>query len=201
MLIRIFFLLLLALTGTARAEEPLPPEEAFRFSARAIDAKTIEARWQITDGYYMYRDKFKFVLEGGTLGTPKLPPGKVKEDENFGRVETYRKDVKILLPVEAAGTVTLKAVSQGCWDGGICYPPINQEAKLDLAATGGSAAPGVAPGAVPSAPTLSEQRSAAPADESSRIAGLFKGDNLALVLVSFFRALVCCFLSHHASSP
>jgi thiol:disulfide interchange protein DsbD len=85
----------------------------------------------------MYRDKFKFVLEGGTLGTPKLPPGKVKEDENFGRVETYRKDVKILLPVEAAGTVTLKAVSQGCWDGGICYPPINQEAKLDLAATGG----------------------------------------------------------------
>ena len=186
MLIRIFFLLLLALTGTARAEEPLPPEEAFRFSARAIDAKTIEARWQITDGYYMYRDKFKFVLEGGTLGTPKLPPGKVKEDENFGRVETYRKDVKILLPVEAAGTVTLKAVSQGCWDGGICYPPINQEAKLDLAATGGAAAPGVAPGAVPSAPTLSEQRSAAPADESSRIAGLFKGDNLALVLVSFF---------------
>ncbi len=186
MLIRIFFLLLLALTGTAGAEEPLPPEEAFRFSARAIDAKTIEARWQITDGYYMYRDKFKFVLEGGTLGTPKLPPGKVKEDENFGKVETYRKDVKILLPVEAAGTVTLKAVSQGCWDGGICYPPINQEAKLDLAATGGSAAPGVAPGAVPSAPTLSEQRSAAPADESSRIAGLFKGDNLALVLVSFF---------------
>jgi thiol:disulfide interchange protein len=37
--------------------------------------------------------------------------------------------VKILIPVEAAGAVTLKAVSQGCWDGGICYPPINQEAR------------------------------------------------------------------------
>jgi thiol:disulfide interchange protein DsbD len=70
MLIRFLFLLLLALTGLARAEEPLPPEQAFRFSAQMIDAKTIEARWQITDQYYMYRDKFKFALEGGTLGAP-----------------------------------------------------------------------------------------------------------------------------------
>jgi thiol:disulfide interchange protein DsbD len=128
----------------------------------------------------MYRDKFKFTLEGGTLVAPKLPPGKVKEDENFGKVEIYRKEVKILLPVvAAAGAVTLKTVSQGCWDGGICYPPINQEAKLDLAAVG--------PAAVASAPTSPTSAPAkAPADESSRIAGLFKGDDLALVLVSFF---------------
>jgi thiol:disulfide interchange protein DsbD len=181
MLIRLLFLLLFTLAGPARAEEPLDPQVAFRFSARVVDAGTIEARWQITDQYYMYRDKFKFALEGGTLGTPKYPPGKVKEDENFGKVEVYRKEVKILLPVEAAtGPVTLKAVSQGCWDGGICYPPINQEAKLDLAAAGGSPTSGAAPAAVASAPTP------AAADESSRIAGLFKGDNLALVLVSFF---------------
>ena len=189
MLIRFLFLLLFAFAGSAHAEEPLPPEEAFRFSARAIDARTIEARWQITDQYYMYRDKFKFVLEGGTLGAPRLPPGKVKDDEIFGKVETYRKEVKILLPVEAAGAVTLKAVSQGCWDGGICYPPINQEARLDLAAAGIPAASGSSPIAVASAPTSElrkEATSAAPADESSRIAGLFKGDNLALVLVSFF---------------
>ncbi len=176
MLIRFLFLLLFALTGLARAEDPLPPEQAYRFSVRAIDAKTIEARWQITDGYYMYRDKFKFALEGGTLGAPQLPPGKMKEDDIFGKVEVYRKEVKILLPVEAAGPVTLKAVSQGCWDGGICYPPINQEARLDLAAAG--------PPAVAPAPT--SQVTGQPADESSRIAGLFKGDNLALVLVSFF---------------
>ena len=182
MLIRFLFLMLLALTGLARAEEPLPPEEAFRFSARMIDAKTIEARWQITDQYYMYRDKFKFALEGGTLGAAKLPPGKVKEDEIFGKVETFRKEVKILIPVEGAGTVTLKAVSQGCWDGGICYPPINQEAKIELAAAAGAtgaSAPLATPVAVSPAPTFS-------ADESSRIAGLFKGDNFALVLLSFF---------------
>ena len=189
MLIRYLLLLVLACSSLARAEEPLPPEQAYRFSARAIDAKTIEARWQITDGYYMYRDKFKFALEGGTLGTPKLPPGKLKDDEIFGKVETYRKEVKIQLPVEAAAAVTLKATSQGCWDGGICYPPITQEARIDLAsagASGASSSPLATPAAVSPAPTLGLRNETAPADESSRIAGLFKGANLGLVLVSFF---------------
>jgi thiol:disulfide interchange protein DsbD len=155
MMIRLLFLFLFALTGMARAEEPLPPEQAFRFSARVVDAKTIEARWQITDQYYMYRDKFKFALEGGTLGAPKLPPGKMKEDENFGNVEVYRKEVKILLPVEATGPVTLKAISQGCWDGGICYPPINQDAQLSMA---GAASPSaaVSPAPTSSAPAAAD---------------------------------------------
>ena len=82
------------------AEEFLEPEAAFKFSARALDANTLEARWQIADGYYMYRDKFKFELTGGTLGSPKLPAGKVKQDENFGKVETYRKEVRIALPIQ-----------------------------------------------------------------------------------------------------
>lgn len=176
MLIRLMLLLLLALSGLTRAEEPLPPEQAFRFSARAVNARTIEARWQITDQYYMYRDKFKFAVEGGTLGTPKYPPGKVKDDENFGKVETYRKEVKILIPIEATGTVTLKAVSQGCWDGGICYPPINQEAQVEMAGATSAVAP---------APTSAASATVG-GDETSRIAGLFKGDSLALVLVSFF---------------
>ncbi len=207
MLIRLLLLLLFALTGMARAEEPLPPEQAFRFSARVVDAKTIEARWQITDQYYMYRDKFKFALEGGTLGAPQLPPGKMKEDETFGKVEVYRKEVKILLPVEASGPVTLKAISQGCWDGGICYPPINQAAQLTMAgAPSPSAAvaaprsgnPGMQSTPAPSEgiPSPAQARgditfsasapAPAAADESSRIAGLFKGANLALVLLSFF---------------
>ena len=189
MLIRLLFLLLVALTGAARSEEPLPPEQAFRFSARAIDARTIEARWQITDGYYMYRDKFKFALEGGALGAAKLPPGKIKEDELFGKVETYRNEVKILLPVEASGPVTLKVVSQGCWDGGICYPPLKQEANIERLVSGTpvvtSAVPGAAsPAPIPGLPQKSV--STASASESSQIAALFKDGNPALVLLSFF---------------
>ena len=186
MLIRCLFLLLFALTGLARAEEPLAPEEAFRFSASAVDARTLEARWAIADGYYMYRDKFKFVLEGGALGAPTLPPGKIKDDELFGKVETYRKEVRILVPVEAAGPVTLKAVSQGCWDGGICYPPLSQQASIAL--TGTSAVTSTAAGPVAPAPTAgrsADRASAIPANENSRIADLLGNANLAQVLVSF----------------
>lgn len=127
----------LALFPVAHAEEFLDPEIAFKFSARALDANTLEARWQIADGYYMYRDKFKFEVAGATLGAPRLPAGKVKEDENFGRVETYRKDVRIALPIQrTAGTtsVTLKTVAQGCADAGLCYTPQEESVSIKLPA-------------------------------------------------------------------
>ncbi|KVW96695.1 protein-disulfide reductase DsbD [Thiobacillus denitrificans] len=149
----------LALFPVAHAEEFLDPEVAFKFSARALDANTLEARWQIADGYYMYRDKFQFTAEGATLGAPQLPAGKVKEDEFFGKVETYTKDVRIALPIQrtpGATSVTLKTVSQGCADAGLCYTP--QEAsvsiKLPALVTAAVAAP-AAPAAVPAASSAS----------------------------------------------
>ena len=147
----------LVLSQGALAEEDfLEPEAAFRFSARALDAHTLEARWQIADGYYMYRDKFRFELAGGTLGSPKLPVGKVKQDENFGKVETYHKDVRILLPLErapGATAVTLKSVSQGCADAGLCYAPQTVSATIKLPAVAAAIAPPVA--AVSSTPASS----------------------------------------------
>src|SRR5512139_3808855 len=127
----------LANIPVAHAEEFLDPEAAFKFTARALDANTLEVRWQIADGYYMYRDKFKFEVAGAALGTPKLPAGKVKEDEYFGKVETYRNDVRIALPIQrtpGAATVTLKATSQGCADAGLCYTPQTLSATLNLPA-------------------------------------------------------------------
>ncbi|MFP5409891.1 MAG: protein-disulfide reductase DsbD [Gammaproteobacteria bacterium] len=126
-----------ALFPVAHAEEFLDPEIAFKFSARALDADTLEARWQIADGYYMYRDKFKFQVDGASIGAPQLPAGKMKDDEFFGRVETYRNDVRIKLPIKAAAgatTVTLKTVSQGCADAGLCYTPQEASATLKLPA-------------------------------------------------------------------
>lgn len=122
------------------AQEPLEPEKAFRFSARALDAQTLELNWDIEPGYYMYRDKFSFAIEPGAVGKIDLPPGLVKEDETFGRVETYRDRFRIQLPVSgASGRITLRATSQGCADIGICYPPQKHVATLDLPAGGASA--------------------------------------------------------------
>ena len=47
---------------------PLPPDKAFRFSARVVDAQTVEARFIIAEGYYLYRDKIHFVIEPATAG-------------------------------------------------------------------------------------------------------------------------------------
>lgn len=130
-----FCLLLLCLCAlpAVHAQEPLEPEKAFRFSAQAVDAQTLEVRWEIAPGYYMYRDKFKFAVEPGTLGKFELPAGLVKEDETFGRVETYRDSIRLQLPLSGAtGKVTLRATSQGCADIGICYPPQQHVATLEL---------------------------------------------------------------------
>jgi thioredoxin:protein disulfide reductase len=127
------------LTSAAAAEDDLlPPDRAFKFSARAVDAGSVEVRYRIADGYYMYREKFRFSAQPATvvLGQPQLPAGKIKEDEFFGKVETYRDELVIRLPVvSGAGETafTLQAQSQGCADVGVCYTPQKQTAHLVLA--------------------------------------------------------------------
>src|SRR5262245_54192474 len=93
--------LLLAVVPAAHAagqDELLEPDKAFRFSAQALDANTAEIRYRIADGYYLYRDRFRFVAEPAsvTLGTPRFPEGEIHEDKYFGKQVTYRREVRIL---------------------------------------------------------------------------------------------------------
>lgn len=123
----------------ALAEEDfLDPAEAFKFKARPLDANTIEAAWKIADGYYLYRDKFKFSLSGAKLGKAQFPESKTKNDPTFGTVEIYKKWAIIKLPVDRkpgkALPVTLSATFQGCAEDGVCYMPITETAKFQLAA-------------------------------------------------------------------
>jgi thiol:disulfide interchange protein DsbD len=136
--------------ATATAQEPklLPPEQAFRFSARALDEGTLEARFNVADGYYMYRDKFRFDVDPAAVGpvVAQLPPGKVKDDEFFGKVEVYRDLVVVKLPIPkaAAGrTVVLKVESQGCADVGVCYPPQLQQIRMEMPAPGTGPTPAI----------------------------------------------------------
>jgi thiol:disulfide interchange protein DsbD len=133
-------LILLSPTPHA-AEEFLDPAVAFRFSARMADAKTAEVTYTIADGYYMYRERFKFSAEGAKLGAPAIPAGDVKFDETFQKnVETYHHKVVIRLPVEASGPFTLKSTGQGCAEKGLCYPP--QESNIVLTPPTGAALKG-----------------------------------------------------------
>jgi thiol:disulfide interchange protein DsbD len=142
--------LLGALPAAAQEPKLLPNERAFAFSARGVNERTIEARFVIADGYYLYRDRIKFTVEPGTLAGAALPPGKVKEDQFFGKVETYRNQLVVKLPLEAAAPgspMTVSAESQGCADLGVCYPPQIQKVTLSLPAAG--ARPGMPVEAAP----------------------------------------------------
>ncbi len=143
-LLLLFTLFVLTLGSNTQAgvsdfedEEPLMPDEAFVLSTSVIDANTVRVEWKIADKYYLYRDKFKFVsnTESITPGAASLPKGKVKEDEFFGKVETYRKHVAIDIPITRRGdtnTLSMKVTSQGCADMGICYPPQTKTVTFDL---------------------------------------------------------------------
>ena len=116
---------------THAAEDYLDPEIAFKFSAKMVDAEHVDITYVIADGYYMYRDRFFFKVDGATAGAPVFPAGKVKFDETFQKdVETYRKTVTIRLPVKATAPFTLTANSQGCADRGLCYAPMDSIASL-----------------------------------------------------------------------
>jgi thiol:disulfide interchange protein DsbD len=211
MIQRILVLLtgLLCAVAFARAEpELLPVEQAFRMSAQVIDGSTVEVRFDIADGYYLYRDKFAFVAEQAALGRTDIPRGKMKKDEIFGDVEVHRGTLPIRLALAggADAPITLRVSSQGCADAGICYPPTEQTVTLHPSRPGvrvwpaGLQAEGgtrlldrlrgrddmpVQSAQADAARTLPEQQAATESEDAS-IAGLIRSGSLWLIVVTFF---------------
>lgn len=131
-------LLLIAVSSIAsaiEADELLRPEQAFQLTAK-IEGDSLIVGYEIAPGYYMYRKRFEFDIENQDVSFEEalIPRGKVKKDEFFGEVETYRDSLRIELPLlidnpisdTSPKTLRVKATSQGCADIGICYPPIDQ---------------------------------------------------------------------------
>ncbi len=180
MTMRILLLLFSLCFSLAQAQEFLDPAIAFKPSVRALDGQTIEVRYEIAKGYYLYRDKFRFRVDGETvaLGEPGYPKGKEHNDENFGKVEVYYNSVAIRVPVERnlSGPLPLKlqVTSQGCADAGVCYPPQTQALDIELPDPASAPPASVAP--------------AASGDESGQIASTLKHAGFWASLAFFFVA-------------
>ena len=117
--------------------EFLPVEKAFVLSVSSTDKDSISARWDIADGYHLYKDKFEFALvnDDYQIVSLDMPKGKMIEDKIFGNKESYDRsmEVKILLkPVNDSGKVIVKTSYQGCSEKGLCYPPQSVETELML---------------------------------------------------------------------
>ncbi len=118
----------------------LPADVAFAFSSQ-IEATSPTNRllllhWKMPEGYYLYRDKFKFVLkEHGQLSDIQLPPPTtiIKDDFKSGQSEVYKGTLEIKLPLQElpiGDASTLEITYQGCAENRLCYPAITKTVDL-----------------------------------------------------------------------
>ncbi|MBI5438587.1 MAG: protein-disulfide reductase DsbD [Nitrosomonadales bacterium] len=191
------------LPGLGGSKQPrfLQPDQAFSLQVTVRDAHTLQASFNVTPGYYLYRDKIKFEVKDGTVNirAVNLPRGEMKQDPYFGQTEVFHRSIQaeILLnrPSDAAVGSTLDAVYMGCSEDGLCYPPIKKAIRLDLpdVKTGQRApsVPAMTEAPPPSAivPLPPAPGSASPPDtENTRIAQIFKGGSFWLIVSFFFGA-------------
>jgi thioredoxin:protein disulfide reductase len=140
----IAWLVVVAVTGCARTEEPLltadeplaPAEEVFRYTATA-DAERVYLDFDVLDAHYLYRSRFGFDsgTTGVAIGAARFPRGETHSDEFFGDQETYRHQFRIAIPYRRSAAVDsfdLQLELQGCADRGLCYLPQEWTANITL---------------------------------------------------------------------
>ncbi len=178
--------------SSAGSDRPLEVEEAFKMRVEIPDTGVTRLVWDVQPDYYLYRERIEIGLpEGVELVDRRDIQGDMKDDPLFGRVEVYHNlaQVDLLLgrsensPDQAVVNVTY----QGCWDGGVCYPPVTKTIDvIDLPLAAGLVWPQQDSQEVSVAPVTSEQ--SLPVSEQDRFASLLAGDDWMLMLGAFFLA-------------
>lgn len=125
----------------AAEEEVLPPDEAFRLKIDVQDSHTLQAKFEIAPGHYLYRDRIKFEpakSDQPTFSIPNvaLPQGQPKEDAYFGRSEVFHNNatavVTLAFPSAVPKEIMLNTTYQGCSEKGLCYSPIKKTIAVQL---------------------------------------------------------------------
>ena len=165
------------------SDEPsfLPVEEAFVFDFSQKD-DTLVIRFDIADGYYLYKKQFKVSTKNATLGEPVFPPAEQIEDEFFGISDVFYNTVSFSYPItETVQDGVVKLRYQGCASAGLCYPPTTKVIYLNEIQ--GASVTGELSGGEKQASQSSEQT----VSEQYDLANLLQSDeNLPLTLLLFF---------------
>jgi len=110
--------------------EFLPVNQAFSFDFEQ-QGERLRLKWQISEGYYLYRHQFRFSADGARFSEVILPAGQPHTDEYYGEVDVYRHQLQLDVPLQqATDDATLTVRYQGCADAGLCYPPQTQTLPL-----------------------------------------------------------------------
>ena len=128
----------LSLIGEEKEEPLLEAAEAFQTQVALTDDNQLNVEINIAPGYFVYKSRISVSSEHAEFGELDIPPGKVKQDQFFGEVETYRDILNYsspLLNTEVTGPLKVKVTSQGCADVGICYPPYSEIHTVEVSAS------------------------------------------------------------------
>ncbi len=105
---------------------PLEADKAFVIDYMVAGPKEVVVRWQISENYYLYKEKFIFSSSDFYINDVNFPPAAVKFDEFFGLNEVYHNvmetTLKISPKISGITMGILEVAYQGCWEGGVCYP-------------------------------------------------------------------------------
>ena len=119
--------------GIASERKFLPVEQAYPLLVE-LSGQRILVSWNITPGYYLYRERMKFTLRrdgAGETVAVDLPAGEQHEDAYLGKTVIYRGLLEVGVPFDSAQSAVLEIKSQGCADAGLCYPPRTQWFEID----------------------------------------------------------------------
>ncbi len=178
--------------GAAKKPIFLPPDQVFKIDVVAQDAQTLQANFNIMQGYYLYRDRISFKTSDDAvkLGEPTFPKGEVKNDPNFGVIEVFHHSFQAALPMSVSkplGKLAIVVEYQGCSEQGLCYPPIEKTFQVSLQDRSKTAS-GVATSSKIDPEIMAAAVLPVAETEESTIAQLFKNGSFWLIVSFFFGA-------------
>lgn len=115
----------------------LPVDAAFALQSFIEADTSIVLRWEMPEGYYLYRKSLAVEKADGTPISLDLPEAEMFTDEFFGEVAIYRNSLLVRLPFTTLGAKPGAAIElllsyQGCAEALYCYPPEQKALTLNL---------------------------------------------------------------------
>lgn len=121
-------LLILSLPILSHADELLPVEQAFQFSAESVSDHQAQLSWKIQPNYYLYQQKFT-VQQGQRSLNLHFPKAISQHDDNFGKSQVYFNQVSFSIPTQP--NQSYQVSWQGCAKDRLCYPPQSITIRTD----------------------------------------------------------------------
>lgn len=177
----------------AEKQGPVDVEQAFVFQPSQQPGGQLKLHWEIPDDYYLYRDRMNIETDAGLQVQSEVKSAaKEKDDPLFGQVFVYKRQADVNLVLTSAGDTPANGVVtvtyQGCWEGGICYPPVTKTVPVNAVPVASAIAPVMAPEPEQAVTAEQAQPAAALQSEQDQFASMLRDRSLLLTLGAFFIA-------------